>query len=215
MGAKIDMKNLVKKLETPFSENGFTLIEILVAIAISGIVMAGVYSAYFSQQRSYVVQEQVAAAQQNLRAAMYFMEREIRMAGFDPAGGSDAAIITAQAGTLRLSEDISDAAGTGEPDGIIQPREDITYQLSGTDLRRITGIGGASESTQTIAENIQAINFIYLDADGAQTADIIAMRSIQINLRAGTGTNQRSLTTVVKCRNIGIDEWGQPNLAAI
>jgi type IV pilus assembly protein PilW len=204
------MKNHLIKLEKPFSEKGFTLIEILVAIAISGIVMAGVYSAYFSQQRSYVVQEQVAAAQQNLRAAMYIIEREVRMAGFDPVGGSDAAIITAQAGTLQFSEDVSDAAGTGEPDGIIQPREDITYQLSGADLQRITGIGGASESTQTIAENIQAINFIYLDANGAQTADIIAMRSIQINLRAGTGTNQRSLTTVVKCRNIGIDEWGLP-----
>ncbi len=213
------MKNHVKKLEKRFSEKGFTLIEILVAIAISGIVMAGIYSAYFSQQRSYMVQEEVAAAQQSLRAAMYLMEREIRMAGYDPVGGADAGIKNAGANTIQFSEDLSDdpaddddGDGNGDdgPDAIIQPREDITYQLSGTDLRRITGLGTASETAQTISENIQAVNFSYLDADGVETADIIAMRSIQINMRAGTGTNQRSLTAVVKCRNLGIDEWGIP-----
>ncbi|MBN1907686.1 MAG: prepilin-type N-terminal cleavage/methylation domain-containing protein, partial [Deltaproteobacteria bacterium] len=62
---------------------GFTLVELLIAMAIAGVVMAGVYSAYSSQQRSYLAQEQVAAVQQNLRVAMYFMEREIRMAGCD------------------------------------------------------------------------------------------------------------------------------------
>jgi len=197
---------------------GFTLIEILVAITIAGIVMAGIYSAYFSQQRSYVVQEQVATSQQNLRAAMYFIEREIRMAGCDPLGSADAAIITAGANTIRFSEDTSDdpiddddSDGNfdDEPDGIIQDREDITYVLGGTggtDLRRITSAGTVSESIQTIAQNIQTINFRYFNANGAETADIIAMRSVQIRMTAGTGTSQRTLTARVKCRNVGLEE---------
>jgi len=66
------------------NKKAFTLIELLLALAISGVVMAGVYSAYYSQQKSYITQEQVAAMQQNLRAAMYIIQREIRMAGCDP-----------------------------------------------------------------------------------------------------------------------------------
>ena len=65
-------------------ENGFTLIELLVTIAITGVVMAGVYAAYYAQQKSYRTQEEIAAVQQNLRAAMTIMGREIRMAGYDP-----------------------------------------------------------------------------------------------------------------------------------
>jgi type IV pilus assembly protein PilW len=56
-------------------EKGFTLIEILVAMAISLVVMTGVYQVYVAQQKSYILQEQVAAMQQNLRAGMYFMAR--------------------------------------------------------------------------------------------------------------------------------------------
>ena len=42
------------------SSQGFTLIELLVAMVISLIVMTAIYSSYHSQQRSYLVQEQVA-----------------------------------------------------------------------------------------------------------------------------------------------------------
>jgi prepilin-type N-terminal cleavage/methylation domain-containing protein len=73
-------------------EKGFTLVEFLVAIGISAIVLAAIYSVYYAQQKSYVVQEQVAEMQQNLRAAMYIMAREIRMAGYDPTGRGVAAI---------------------------------------------------------------------------------------------------------------------------
>jgi type IV pilus assembly protein PilW len=55
------------------NQKGFTLIEFLVAMAVAGIVMAGIYSAYYSQQKSFVVQDEMAEMQQNLRAAMFFM----------------------------------------------------------------------------------------------------------------------------------------------
>src|SRR3989339_279506 len=76
-------------------EMGFTLVELLVSMAIAGIVMASIYSSYYSQQKAYVIQEQVAGMQQNLRAAMYHLERDIRMAGYDPTGKAGSGIITA------------------------------------------------------------------------------------------------------------------------
>ena len=70
------MKNLLR------ISKGVTLIELLIALVISAILIAGIYKVYISQQRSYASQEQVADMQQNVRVAINRMLREIRMAGF-------------------------------------------------------------------------------------------------------------------------------------
>ncbi len=64
--------------------SGFTLIELMVALAIASVVMAGIYSMFVMQQRTQVAEKVVVDMQQTVRAAMYMMERDIRMAGFDP-----------------------------------------------------------------------------------------------------------------------------------
>ncbi|HGY11110.1 MAG TPA: prepilin-type N-terminal cleavage/methylation domain-containing protein, partial [Desulfobacterales bacterium] len=67
----------LKKNNFTSKEHGFTLIEILITMAITGIVSAAIFTSFQSQQKSYVVQESVAAMQQNLRAGMDIMVREI------------------------------------------------------------------------------------------------------------------------------------------
>jgi prepilin-type N-terminal cleavage/methylation domain-containing protein len=61
---------------------GVTLIELLIALVISAVLIAGIYRTFIHQQRSYATQEQVADMQQNVRVAINRMMREIRMAGF-------------------------------------------------------------------------------------------------------------------------------------
>jgi prepilin-type N-terminal cleavage/methylation domain-containing protein len=61
---------------------GLTLIELLIAMAISAILIAAIYRTFIGQQKTYTVQEQVADMQQNVRVAINKMMREIRMAGF-------------------------------------------------------------------------------------------------------------------------------------
>lgn len=215
---------------------GFTLTELLVAIAISGVVMAGIYSSFYAQQKTFVAQEQTAAMQQNLRAAMYLMEREIRMAGYDPTGDAGAGIHTADTNGIRITKDTTDDSGTGVPDGDTgDVNEDVTYALfdadgdGDMDLGRndVNGVGN-----QAMAENIDALNFIYLDQNGSPTANISEMRSVQITVvaRAGrpdpgysgsgsfqnqqgqniftppSGDNFRRklLTAEVKCRNLDL-----------
>ena len=60
-------------------EQGFTFVELLLSMGIAAVVMASIYAVYFSQQKSFTTQEKVAAMHQNVRAAMYYMERDIRM----------------------------------------------------------------------------------------------------------------------------------------
>ena len=64
------------------NRKGMTLIELLVALSISGILVAGVYRTFVSQQHTYTVQDQVVDMQQNVRLAINRMTRELRMAGF-------------------------------------------------------------------------------------------------------------------------------------
>jgi len=61
---------------------GFTLLELLVTIPLGLMIIAGIYRTFKAQQDSYIVQDQVAAMQQNLRGAMYLITRDLLMAGF-------------------------------------------------------------------------------------------------------------------------------------
>jgi prepilin-type N-terminal cleavage/methylation domain-containing protein len=66
---------------------GFTLLEMLVALTITGFVVSAAYGIYVAQHRNWIVQEQITDMQQNARAAMHELETRIRMAGYGlPAG---------------------------------------------------------------------------------------------------------------------------------
>ena len=215
------------------NQKGFTLIEFLVAMAVAGIVMAGIYSAYYSQQKSFVVQDEMAEMQQNLRAAMFFMAREIRMAGCNPTGGADAKIVQKDDGTIHFTMDLRGKDPDDPADGdTSDPNENITYTLADLDGNGITEIvRDAGAGQQIVAENIDILDFRYLDENGAITASAMLVRSIQITIVARTGrgdlgyqdttdyTNlqgatilpapndnfrRKTLATNIKCRNLGL-----------
>jgi len=186
-----------RKMIPQLNNRGFTLTEILVVMAISGIVIAGIYTMYSSQNRSYMTQEQIAAMQQNLRAAIYFMEREIQMAGCDPSQTNAPGILTANKNSIHFTSDLNGNENTSDSN------EDIQYSLydygsdGDTDLGRKTGVAG---SLQALAENIDALDFVYLDSNGGQldddgmgnvTTSIPSIRSIQITMVAKTGRAER------------------------
>jgi len=189
------------------NEQGFTLMELLVVTVIAGVVMAAIYTTYYSQQKSYVAQEQVAGMQQNLRAAMLFMEREIRMAGCDPTGNADAEIITADSNSTHFTMDIRGTSEGSDPDGDTDDtNEDITYTLydyngdTVNDLGRNTGAGN-----RLIAENIDALDFVYLDEAGIPIATPVAhlstIRSVQITIVARTGRGDPGYVNNTTYRN--------------
>jgi type IV pilus assembly protein PilW len=177
------------------SEQGFTLVELLVAIAVSGVVLTGICSTFYSQHTSYLNQEQIVSMQQNLRAAMYMMERDIRMAGHDSNGDAGAGILNANAASIRIAQDLTNNAGTGMPDGDVgEPGEDITYSVQDgdgdgdTDLVRIDHNGAG---IQMIAGDIDALNFVYLNQNGVITTVPADIRSVQISVLARTGNASR------------------------
>lgn len=160
--------------------SAFTLVELLVAMALSGIVGLALYSAFINQSRIYSVQEDVVDMQQNLRAGFDLMEREIRMAGFDPTGSAEAGIVSADVEKIVFTLDLT---GTGDvPDGTTDdPNEYLTYSLYTSAGEARLGRKSTSnpmEYNKPVVENITALRFAYaydkdndgfLETDGGQT----------------------------------------------
>ncbi len=63
-------------------ERGLTLIELMIALMMSGILIAALFRTFIVQHKTYTVQEQVVDMHQNVRVAIHRMMSEIRMAGF-------------------------------------------------------------------------------------------------------------------------------------
>jgi type IV pilus assembly protein PilW len=86
-------------------QKGFSLIELMVAVAISGVVLSGIYGAYHDQLRTSITQEGIVDMNQNLRIALLTIEKDLRMAGANWTGDAPAGIIVAATNELHVSMD--------------------------------------------------------------------------------------------------------------
>ncbi len=187
------MRRLINNKIT--DRSGFTLIELIVAIGISMVAMTAIYSSYFTQSKSYTVQQQVVGMQQNFRAALMFVERELRIAGCDPTGISppEPGILVANSNSIQFTMDINDNTNTYNADGDVgDTDENVTYALSGTDLQR-NGI--------VIAENINAIDFVYLTNDSPP----VVLNPGGTNVSAGNISRIRSIEVTIVARTENVD----------
>jgi len=166
----IDAK--ITEMMTPIKNaNGFTLIEILVALAIDFIVLAGIYTAFYSQQKSHVKEQQVVDAQQNVRGSATFMSREIRLAGMERPSAGVAGIVVAGPHSIRFTMD------TNGDNDVADPDENIQYGFAAAADTNADGRADAgsdeiirfSDTDDPIADDIYAIAFAYAfddDRDG-------------------------------------------------
>jgi len=71
------------------NQKGFTLVELIVAMAVATLVLAAVYMAVNSTQRHSTGIERKVVAQQDVKAALDLMALEISMASYNPSFASD------------------------------------------------------------------------------------------------------------------------------
>jgi len=157
-------------------ENGLTLIELLIAMALALVVIGALSGAFVSQRKAFNTQEQVSEMIQGARAAMDMISSEVKMAGYDP---TRAGIVGIPYSSTQL-EVRADLNGDGDTS---DTHEDIiyTYDSGNKQIDRNTG-GGA----QPFAENIQSFTFQYLDSDGNATATAADIRQMEITITART-----------------------------
>lgn len=64
------------------NSRGLSLVELLVAMAVSLILLGGIYQIFFSSTTTYAVNENFSRLQENARFALSFLERDVRQAGY-------------------------------------------------------------------------------------------------------------------------------------
>ena len=194
-------------------KSGFTMVELLVVLAVSSIVFTLIYQAYRAQLKSHTTQQELVEMQQNLRAALYLMEREIRMAGYAPEGDPDVVLGGDAFKTIQISnmEFVMDSTSDEDTADL---GEKIQYTIDGSgNLVRVSSDGGGGWRTDILiaAVDINSLEFVYMDADGADTLDPAAIRTVEIILSANIGTtamvdpHQMELRSEVKVRNLGLN----------
>jgi type IV pilus assembly protein PilW len=211
-----DRKRTRFRLDITRRQVGFTMVDILVGLAMASVVMVAITSLFTAVGRSYTIQNVAADVQQVTRAGVELMTQNIRMAGLDPFGGAGAEIKEFAADKIHFTLDRCDAPiggeGCGFPDGDVDDKfENVIYQWVPGErkLKQILYEGTTSKSTANLIENVNNLNFTYLDNDNGVPATAADIRTVIISLTvedpAGRGgTVSRTYSTRVRCRNLGL-----------
>jgi type IV pilus assembly protein PilW len=179
----------------PFEQDqGLTLVELLVALAMAAILSVALVASFSSYSRTQTAQENVISMQQNLRAALYLMSRDLRMAGYNgpnPAGApSPAGFTTASADTLSFTA-LNDATNT---------LTTITYEFFDSNSDGTKDAIRRSDGTMTdelVAEGIDGVEFFYTMIGGGQSTSpgtLANIRSVQITILACTNRNDTNFS---------------------
>ena len=110
-------------------QRGLTLVEIMVAMAISLVLLAGIIQIFLGSKQAYRVQDGLARLQENGRFAMEFMGRSIREAGYADISVNPALKYTLFNGTAITGTD-------GTPDTITVSFDSTTDCLGNTTRNR-------------------------------------------------------------------------------
>ena len=184
---------------------GFTLVEVLISIAILSILFGTIYRTFDIFNRSYTSENVKAGVQQKTRIGIDLMARDIRLAGLDPLGSANAGFNPA----ATDSTSIQFTADLNYDGDLNDPFEDIRYALNGNLLEQTSDLGAGMVSA-TLLDNVIGLTFTYLDATDTLLAEPIPtdeIRTVLISLtmqrEAGRGGPiSRTYTTRIRCRNL-------------
>jgi prepilin-type N-terminal cleavage/methylation domain-containing protein len=216
---------------TAVEEQGYSLIELMVAMVVSVLLIGGLYQALFQSQATYESTQEQGALRQQARVVMNQLTDELRMAGYD-IGSAPERLVYAGATEIAFVADVDDGdlaapCGAAEEGAAGGGAERVRYRLVGTDLlRSVDCWNGASWSAeyagQVAATEVQNARplFRYFDendnelfpgAGSLSAADREAVIGVWVHLDFTDPDNQAvgdpnvdfELNTAVRLRNAG------------
>jgi len=187
----------------PCNRQGLTLVELMIVLVLSTLLMSAAYISYTAQHKGGRLQEQVASMQQDIRAAVQIMERDIRNAGCDPTFADIPPLLADTSGgnVLGLAWD-SAGAGTAQH---------IRYDLSSGNLRRNSAI---------LIQNVTSFGVVYWNSGGGvitpesggklSSSQVEDVRSVRVTLQVKSNKVDpdsgefvyRTFSRLIKLRNV-------------
>jgi prepilin-type N-terminal cleavage/methylation domain-containing protein len=212
------------------NQRGFTMVELLVACAVLGLVLAGLTGLLAAGQQAYLFGSTQVDAQQNVRMALDRMVKEIREAGYYPQGPDTAPAncpgplyplyptgpacylfvpITAPGPTSFGLQFDWNGDGVSQPAGLVN---DGVLCRTGAPCRgeRVTYAFSAGNLTRrevgadgapvVIASGLTDVTFVYRDAGNLVTAALDRIRTVEISLTAQSANHGAWVTMVDRVR---------------
>ena len=206
---------------TTNTDDGFTLIETLVAFLVATLVLTAFAGFYVATQRGIRRQQVEIASSEGLRVALEEMARDLRSSGLDPAVTAVTADSSSKAGSGITSADVREVDFTLDADasGAVSstdPLETKKFRQSGTELQSYQA--GTTGSWITLADSIATAGtagaiFRYYKCDGTEvtslpasgtTAAAIARVDLSLTVTGTGGTSfSRTETGSIRLRNKG------------
>jgi prepilin-type N-terminal cleavage/methylation domain-containing protein len=152
-------------------QEGFTIIELMIALVISAVVTAAIYAIFITQQKTYAIQSGVTDMQQNARAALMLMVRDLRMAGAD----------------IGSSFSVQDYAGTA------MTASTTVTQGGGDDPDEITVVYATVPDTAAFVSTVSSNVVTLTNASGFSAGDFVAFETVN-NVYSITGVTSNDLT---------------------
>ncbi len=184
---------------------GASVLEAVVASGILVLMAIPIFAMLEGGNRIFARGDAASGLQQDLRATVDRMARELRMAGYDPsATGSPAAFEVSGAATVRFIAD-TDGNGTTE-------RIEYAYDAAARTVTRQfwTWNGadwGAGSGALVVARNVDGLSLAYFNATDGAPAVLGDIRRVTIGLAGsrlvpGHGFERYSVASEARARNL-------------
>jgi prepilin-type N-terminal cleavage/methylation domain-containing protein len=194
---------------------GFTIIELLAALIVIGVVFATATQLMMASTLHYARENTTVRVEQDLAAAKNIFDDDMSIAGYTatPSTTFESVITQTSSDAVTFLGDV-DSSGGSFPDR-------ICYQLSGGSLQRKVVLGGASAPAacgtsgfETLVDDVSVFTLTFLDAtrtiiaasnvagilDGTANPRYVGLQ-LTINRPVGSATISKTATGEVALRN--------------
>jgi hypothetical protein len=143
-------------------QKGYSAVELLIAAAMTVILMAGVFTIVQQGQNAYLFGAARAEVQQTARGALDRIARELRM-------GSAVTAATASSVTFRFVDETATSVT-------------VQYSLNGTNLERNQTVPAVGGQPEIVIGGVNAFALTYFDLNNQATATAANVRTVNMRL---------------------------------
>jgi type IV pilus assembly protein PilW len=174
--------------------DGFTLVELLIALALTLVIVSSLATTFIFQQESYDVQQQINEMNQNARAALDIMSRDIMMTGYG----------IVKSNYSNLSSWINWVSGVtfGTGPMVVQPGSGDSPESGGSDIIHVAGcfdgLAATLSSNASAGDTTIDVTPIHgTTSDSFDTSDekVICINGLENALVTGVSGNTLTIDT--------------------
>jgi len=178
----------MSNVKCQMSNVGFTLIELVISMALLGIIMAAVMSLFSTAIKNYAVNSQKSFLQKELNFTIDSIGKDIKQAVEVPA--THDGLFTTSGDTLILALPATDEDDNFVYTGNVLEKDYVVYWLLGSDLKKkvyANALGTRTNSENIILSDVASLQYSYVP-------DAPPFSQVKINLSISRSVNNVSVS---------------------